>query len=322
MNSDDLELFSRVAKAGSVSRAALQLGANQSSVSRRIAALEAELDVRLFRRSGRGVGLTERGELLLHYATTMERTLKEAERVLRESSDSGPTRLCIAAQPTIVRIMFGSLGHALKARYPKARVRFVEGLASHILTWLNDGEVDIAVMYVPEHRGALQYDLLLSEGVCLITPANYPLQGDTIDVSSLGGIPLILPSTPHGLRVLVESLAARHGFTPDIALECDGSISITKRLVLENCGCTVLPSAAVVEKVAAGRLKSFRLGNPAVRRDIAITLPHNRTTPDGLWEVANLIRQRSGDLVRQGAWPDAKILASHSAAPQDPLADD
>lgn len=308
MNSDDLALFAQVAKNGSISRAAMELGADQSTVSRRVGLLEAELGVRLFHRSGRGVTLTARGQQLLGYATTLNDTLAEAERAMRDSAEQGPAKLCIAAQPTIARILFGSLGHALKARYPLTQVHFVEGLAADILNRLSDGAVDIAILYLPEHPGALQFDPLLSEGVQLITPANYPLKGDAISVRDLGDIPLILPSTHHGLRMMVESLANRYGFSANIALECDGSISITKRLVLENCGCTVLPEAAVVEEVKAGRLKSYRLEDPEIHRTVAIVWPKNRVTADGLWAVTQIIRQRAADMVEQGTWPGATLI--------------
>jgi len=308
MNSDDLALFAQVAKNGSISRAAMELGADQSTVSRRVGLLEAELGVRLFHRSGRGVTLTARGQQLLGYATTLNDTLAEAERAMRDSAEQGPAKLCIAAQPTIARILFGSLGHALKARYPLTQVHFVEGLAADILNRLSDGAVDIAILYLPEHPGALQFDPLLSEGVQLITPANYPLKGDAIAVRDLGDIPLILPSTHHGLRMMVESLANRYGFSANIALECDGSISITKRLVLENCGCTVLPEAAVVEEVKAGRLKSYRLEDPEIHRTVAIVWPKNRVTADGLWAVTQIIRQRAAEMVEQGTWPGATLI--------------
>jgi DNA-binding transcriptional LysR family regulator len=310
MNSDDLALFAQVAKSGSISRAAMELGADQSTVSRRVGLLKAELGVRLFHRSGRGVTLTERGQQLLGFANTMNDTLVEAERAMRDSAEQGPAKLCIAAQPTIARILFGSLGHALKARYPLTQVHFVEGLAADILNRLSDGAVDIAILYLPEHPGALQFDPLLSEGVQLITPANYPLKGNAIAVRDLGDIPLILPSTHHGLRMMVESLANRYGFSANIALECDGSISITKRLVLENCGCTVLPAAAVVEEVKAGRLKSYRLEDPEIRRTVAIVWPKNRVTADGLWAVTQIIRQRAADMVEQGTWPGATLISA------------
>lgn len=310
MNSDDLALFAQVASSGSISRAAIELGADQSTISRRIGLLEAELGVRLFHRSGRGVALTERGIQLHSFALSMAKTLVEAQQAMRDSAEHGPARLCIAAQPTIARILFGSLGKALKQRFPRTQVRFVEGLAAQILPRLGDGSVDLAIMYLPERPGALQFDLLLSEEIHLITPPDFPLAADSIAVRDLGTIPLILPSTHHGLRVLVDALAARYGFNTNIALECDGSISITKRLVQENCGCTVLPSAAVIEEVAAGRLKSYRLAQPEVRRDIALVWPKNHVAPDGMWEVTQIIRQRSTALVQQGAWPDAVLAGA------------
>ncbi len=314
MNSDDLALFAHVARHASISRTAMALGADQSTISRRVSLLETELGTRLFHRSGRGVTLTERGQQLLGYASTLADTLQAAERAMRDSAENGPAKLCIAAQPTIARILFGRLGHALKARYPHTRVHFVEGLAADVLSRLSEGVVDLALVYLPEHPGALQHDPLLREGVRLITPSDYPLTGDSIDVKALGDIPLILPSTHHGLRLLVESLALRAGFTPRIALECDGSISITKRLVLEHCGCTVLPEAAVIEEVQAGRLKSFALADPDVSRTIAMLWPKNRVTADGLWAVTQIIRQQTAQLLEQGLWPGATLLQPTSSA--------
>ncbi|AHL75109.1 LysR family transcriptional regulator [Stutzerimonas stutzeri] len=315
MNSDDLELFAQVAKSASISRAAITLGADQSTISRRVGLLEANLGVRLFHRSGRGVTLTDRGKQLLGFAMTLSATLSEAERAMRDSAHQGPSKLCIAAQPTIARILFGRLGHDLKARYPLTQVRFIEGLAADILPRLSEGLVDIALLYLPEHPGALQYDPLLIESVRLITPADYPLPGDSVDVCELGDIPLILPSTHHGLRLLVESLANRHGFSSNVALECDGSISITKRLVLEKCGCTVLPEAAVIEEVQAGRLKTYRLAGHDVQRTIAMVWPKNRIAADGLWVVSQIIRQRATDMVEQGMWPGACSPVPGQATP-------
>lgn len=309
MNSDDLAVFAHVAKSGSISRTAMEMGANQSTISRRIALLEAELGVRLFRRSGRGVGLTERGEQLLGYAQALERTLDEARGAMRSGTESGPAQLAIAAQPTIARIMFGELGQRLRARYPHTRVRFVEGLASQILGRLNDGEIDLAIMYVPEHRGTTQFDPLLAEELCLVAPAGFALPDGPVDVQTLGELPLILPSTHHGLRVLAESLAARHGFTLQIALECDGSISLTKRLVMAQCGCTLLPAASVIEEVASGRLRCVPLANAAVVRDVAIAWPLNRVMPDGVWRVAQMIRELAAGLVEAGDWPGATLPA-------------
>ena len=78
MNSEDLKLFLDVAINGNFSRASIEIGLSQSALSRRISALEAELNIRLFYRSGRGVVLTEAGHRLAKYATEVTDILQRA----------------------------------------------------------------------------------------------------------------------------------------------------------------------------------------------------------------------------------------------------
>ena len=307
MNSDDLDVFARIVRAGSLSRAAIEMGVDQSTLSRRLGQLEAALGARLLHRSGRGVVATERGQRLLEYAAAVAGLLAEAQQSMLEGGGQGPAQLHIAAQPTLARMLFAPLARALRQRYPRARLRLVEGLASQLLGQLSDGELDLAIVYVPEHPGPLRFDPLLSEGVRLIAPADFPLSGETMAVGELGGVPLILPSTHHGLRVLAEALAARHGFGLDVALECDGSIGLTRRLVVDGCGCTLLPLAAVADEVAAGRLKAYRLVEPEVRRSVGLVLGRTRTPPAALWEAARLVRAQAVAQVASGAWPDARL---------------
>ena len=66
--------------------------------------------------------------------------------------------------------MFGPLARSLAARYPQTRLRLVEALGSQILEKLGNGELDFAVIYLPEQIGTLQFDPLLSEGIHLIAP--------------------------------------------------------------------------------------------------------------------------------------------------------
>jgi DNA-binding transcriptional LysR family regulator len=199
-------------KAGGVSRAATELGADQSTVSRRISALESELGVRLLHPNGRGVTPPDHGRMLL-----------ERPRQSGPCPGAAPSAF---AQPTIARMIFGPLAKTLAQSFPKTRLRFVEGLASHILEQLADGDLDIALLYLPEQTGAWRFEELLTEGLRVIAHAASSLEGDELAAERLGDIGLILPSTHHGLRILAASLAARHGFSLKLALEYDGSIAI------------------------------------------------------------------------------------------------
>jgi len=317
MNSDDLQLLAQVAAAGSFSRAAIEQGSDPSTLSRRVGQLEQALGVRLLHRSGRGVSPTIHGRQLLVYAEAIAALLRKADAELRELSDSGPARLEIGAQPTIARILFGPLAQRLAAAYPHTRLRFVEALGSQLLEQLAAGALDVALLYLPETSGTLQFDPLLSEGLHLIAPPDAGPHGDAIEVSRLGEVPLILPSTHHGIRRLVEVLGARHGFVPQISLECDGSISLTKRLVMQGCGCTVLPLAAVWEERESGRLRSLSLAGAEVRRTVGLLAGRNRTLPSGLWKITRMVKETTAGLVREGAWPDVLVVEATPSGATD-----
>lgn len=307
LNSDDLACFACVANTGSFSRAALELGSDQSTVSRQIARLETTLETRLFSRSGRGVVLTEAGSTLLGYAQQVAATISEACDAVHSCTAKGPAKLVIAAQPTIATTAFDMIGTAIKQRFPATKLRFVEGLASPILGWLATGEVDMALLYSPEQHSGLSQDVLLEEDLMLVTPASWSYIGPTFPVGKLGEVPMILPSTEHGLRVLAESLAARTGATLNMAMECDASNTVSMRLVEGGCGATLLPFAAVADRVAQGRLHAARLVEPVVTRKISLAMARNRPSMPELFEITQLVRKEVRSLVTSGAWIGARL---------------
>jgi LysR family nitrogen assimilation transcriptional regulator len=116
-------------------------------------------------------------------------------------------------------------------------MRFFEGLGTHMLSWLAAGDIDIAVFYLPTHTHDLKVNIVLREDVRLVAPPDHRHIGTEFSVRYLDEVLLILPSTPDGLRLLAASLAERAGITLNVAVECDASTSVTKRMVLTGSGC-------------------------------------------------------------------------------------
>jgi DNA-binding transcriptional LysR family regulator len=307
MNSDDLRVFSLVADSGSISAAAISGGCDTSTVSRQIAQLEKSLGTRLFSRGGRGVTLTPQGQVLLSYAREVASLLDSARAAMNSNNQQGPARIRIAAQPTIAKVMFGALFHAIHDRYPSSQLQFIEGSASALLAELHTGGIDIAVLYRPEYPGALAYEPLLFERLYLLTPANSGVTAEQVRADGLAGIPLVLPSTHHGLRVLVEAMAARLGYEPTIVLQNDSSIALRLDLVAKGCGCTVLPLAAAEADIAAGRLKGFPLEEQGSERCIVLVLGKTDIPSTDLWVLNGFVRDIATQLVTAGEWHGARL---------------
>src|SRR5690625_2712048 len=255
LNSQAVEYFVAVARLGSVSRGALELGVQQSTVTRHISKLEADMGVRLFHRSGRGVVLTDAGRRFLIKAQHVVQALEQAKQLAANLAGNGPSKIVIAAQPTIAWLMFGRLATFLLERFPGVQLRFMEGLGHQMMGWLADGKIDVALHYVPTQTHAINFDILMQEPLYCVAAPHFSLPVRVLDIDALLSLPMVLPSTQYGLRGLVESLADSEGRSVNISVECDGSIDVTKRLVEAGHGCTVLPLAAVARECEAGILK-------------------------------------------------------------------
>ncbi|TWH04755.1 Transcriptional regulator [Pseudoxanthomonas taiwanensis J19] len=103
MDWGSLSAFVAVAERGGFSAAAEQLHLTQPAVSKRIAQLEQDLEVRLFDRLGRQVVLTEAGRLLLPRARQMLAEADAARRALQDLGQDIGGRPCCAALPRCTR---------------------------------------------------------------------------------------------------------------------------------------------------------------------------------------------------------------------------
>jgi LysR family nitrogen assimilation transcriptional regulator len=307
LNSIELGFFRLVVDAGSIAAAAVAGGCDASTVSRRISQLEKSVGTRLFSRSGRGVTLTPQGEVLLNYARQIGALIDSAVAEICITNQSGPARIRIAAQPTIAKVMFGELFHAIHARYPACQIHFTEALANKIMADLQAGDIDIAILYKPESPNSLSYEPLLFEQLYLLTPMDSKVNADQVRATELAGIPLILPSTHHGLRVLVQNMAAKRGYVANIVLECDSSIAVTLDLVKKKCGCTIKPLAAAEADIAAGLLRGIPLEGDEFERCVALVLGKTNIAAGDLWVLNDLIRQISTQLVRNQTWRGTRL---------------
>ena len=141
MNWDDLKIFAVAARLGSFSQAATFLNTTHSTVSRRVSALEQDLDLRLFDRHTSGITLTPGGEELYSSAAAMELEANSAERKVsgRDNQLEGVVRVSVI--DALALVLMPSLRRFLET-HPGIRL---EISTSHLEANLSRREADVAI---------------------------------------------------------------------------------------------------------------------------------------------------------------------------------
>ncbi len=272
---NQLRYFVHVVEMGSIKRAAGFLSLAQSALSQQIRLLEGELAVQLLHRNGRGVVPTEAGMQLLHHARTVLGDVEAAVADLAGFSDTPRGKVTLGVTPTITQILAVPLISSLRATHPLIVLKIMEGFSGHVLEWLSMGRVDVGVLYDAPRTKQFDTRELLLEDLDLVGPAGADTGDGEVELKAVAGLPLILPSSPHGLRILIDTIAAQNALTLRIELELD-ALQPIKSLVESGMGWTILPLPAVHLEVATGRLSARRIIRPGIKRQVMLATASNR----------------------------------------------
>ncbi|HEY0290616.1 MAG TPA: LysR family transcriptional regulator [Pseudomonas sp.] len=146
MNWEDLQFFLTIARSGSLSGAARVLGVNQATVSRRLASLEAQLNVRLVDRLARESRLTLIGQQILLDALDIEAKSFAIERKCLTSSTAVRAKVSITAPPILARHFLAPNIAKLARLYPQVQLTILS--ESHVAS-LSRLEADLALRLSP-----------------------------------------------------------------------------------------------------------------------------------------------------------------------------
>lgn len=227
-NGRPLRALEAIARLGSVSAAAAELGYTQSAASQQLAALEREAGLTLVDRGARPLRLTEAGRVMLRHAQDVLAGFVAMESVLAElhGLGSGGVRLVAfgSALASVVPPVLAEFGR----RHPGPAVDVVVAEPAAAEAALRAGAADLAVVYRmgdATPRDGLTRRPLLRDPLMVVMPEGHRLAGDErIAIEALAGVPLVAPSAdragrPH--RLLIERLFAASGATPRIGYEID-----------------------------------------------------------------------------------------------------
>jgi DNA-binding transcriptional LysR family regulator len=236
-----LRAFCQTVRLGSVSRASEALFVSQPAVTLQLQALERELGVVLFERSGRRLVPSREGQLLFEMAQPLVESLDGLPALFRDKVqglDAG--ELNIAANSSTILYLLPKIVERFRERHPDVRLTLHNAISADGTDLLRSDDADLAVGSMLDVPGDLSYAPTYRFEQVLITPLDHPLAGKShISLEDLSPWPLILPPRRQVTWRLVDLVFQQHRVPYTVALEV-GGWEVIKQYVAMGMGISIV----------------------------------------------------------------------------------
>jgi LysR family transcriptional regulator, nitrogen assimilation regulatory protein len=285
-----LRYFIAIVDCGSLNKAAEQVCVAQPALSQQLATLESELGVPLLLRSSKGVTPTDAGMTLYRHARNIMKQLELTRSEVRTAGISVSGTVAVGLHTSVATVVAMPLVRAARAAYPDIRLQLFESMSGYIGEMLANCRLDFAILYRDSDSRAVELEPLAQESLCLIGQpemASLPAEQDTVELKALDGLPLVLPSGAHGLRLLIERTFAQAGITMNVVADLD-SLPCLLGAAQEGLACTILPGST---PVAAGISTPCWRITPDIRRTLSLCWPRSVPRTPAANAIEKLLRE-------------------------------
>jgi DNA-binding transcriptional LysR family regulator len=269
-----LQSFRMVANTRSFTRAAVELGYSQSSVTAHVQALEREVGAPLFERSrfSREINLTDAGRRTLEYASRLLSLAEETRLAIRSQSEPGG-QLKICTSPLLLAYRLSPLLRRYRLENSNVRLDISAYSDARVLTGtVVNGVADIAFLFdEPGTSDRVVSSTLGRERLYIVCSPEHPLSAHTrgVDLDHLAHNQVLYSDANCSIRLLFERTLAQAHLQVDNVLEA-GSIEAVKRCAANGFGFAVLPGFAVQPEIEVGELVTVPLPHVDLALDVQI----------------------------------------------------
>lgn len=277
-----LQIFVVAARHLSYARAAEELHLTPPAVSMQLKQLEDNVGLPLFERMGRGVALTDAGDLLMHHALRVLGEIKDAEANLLGLLGAETGQISVGLVSTAKYFMPRLLAK-FSQTHPGIDVQFSVGNRETLLQKLQDNAIDLAVMgRIPTEIDA-HAEPLATHPYVLIGPGDHPLRGALgFDLQELRHDTFLLREEGSGSRRVAEEMFRNHLFTPARTMSM-GSNETIKQAVIAGMGIALISLHTLPLELKTSEVTVFDvIGTPIDRTWYVVHMKSKRLLPAGL----------------------------------------
>lgn len=248
MNLKQLEYFSAVAEAKSISLAARNLHVAQPPISRQLALLEDELGVCLFLRTNKGVELTEAGRSLYRQSQNLFQDMRMIVDSVRDINAGMRGLLKIGMIYSNISIALQYLKE-FRAQYPQVELYVRLGSPGDLLEDLNKGDLHLLFLRSSSERGSGLHERILGEDpleLVMIRELDPAPDQASVPLEALKGVPMCLLRSDDlwGYSNYLIKECQRQGFKPNTTFRCYDT-PMAMQLVQAGFGVSYLPRSIV-----------------------------------------------------------------------------
>lgn len=310
-NSDRLKIrhlhtLVAVAEQGTLVRAADVLSVTQPAVSKTLAELEDIVAQRLFERTPKGLKLTSAGRVLLRYAGSSLRAIREGlESIADERTVDAPAVL-IGALPNVAATILPPALLRFAGDFPHARITVRTGSNSQLIAALHQGVLDLVIgrLAEPTAMQGLSFEHLYSEPLVLAVRPAHPLaRRRRIGAGALAPYRMVLPDAGTRIREAADRffLASGMGLPQELIETID--VSFGRSYVLQSDAIWCVPLGAVENDLGQGTLARLPVDTRMTEGPVGLTQRVDRLPSQAMSRLVEEIRQCA--LERLGAQPRA-----------------
>ena len=276
----DIEYFAVVAQHGHLGRAAEALGLSQPAISKSLRRLEEALEVKLVRRTPKGVEVTPEGSALLMRARGLRLSLQDVAREVKDIAQGLVGHLRIGVGESLAEYLLPAAFERLLRDAPKVMLKVVVSDNDRMLPQLNNGELDLVFNYLV-HPGigtlpeGVAHEKLYEDEMLVCASARHRLaKRKRVALSDLAEERWAMTDPTLQPYQLLQRAFAEQGLpVPRTALE-----SRSNRIRFESIACSTLldytSRLAFQHSAARYRLKEIAVKELARRRAVGVMYRH------------------------------------------------
>jgi LysR family transcriptional regulator, transcriptional activator of the cysJI operon len=270
-----LKVFRTVAEHLNFRKAGEQLFLSQPAVTLQIKALEDELGIAVFERSGAGVRLTAAGMILLDYAKRLCQLAEEAESSLAALQGEVSGKLALGASTTIAQYVLPRQLAAFARRFPATQLQVFSQNTEHIVEGVAARRYALGLIEGPALRRDVKVSLWFEDELVIAVPTSHEWAGkEAVEAEQLRTMPFVMRERGSGSRHAVEQGLQKAGIRPrslQIAMELDSTEAILS-CIEAGLGVGIVSRWALARRIESGSLAAIQMEGHRMTRDFSFVL--------------------------------------------------